>query len=149
MQFDRRQIRQPDQRRQIVGQNVMDGAMVSLAPDRSSLHPVRPMLRRILLVEKFFVHAVGIALAGERASGQMRQHRRRNTHVVVDHLLLGKSRRRIQNLFQIRQLELLALNLNASNPLRDAPAGIVPQTALGAKYGLPLHCRWNERTPPV
>ena len=60
----RGQIRQPDQRSQIVGQNVMDGALVSIAPDGRRLHPVGPVLRRILLIEKFLVHAVGIALAG-------------------------------------------------------------------------------------
>ena len=112
VQFDRGQIRQPHQRGQIVSENVMHGAAVSLAPDRSGLHPVGPVLWRILLVEKFFVHAVGITLAGERAPGQMRHHRRRDADVVVDDLLLGESRRRVQHLFQIRQLELLALNLN-------------------------------------
>src|SRR5271165_3033704 len=86
--------------------------MIAFAPDGNGLHPVRPVLRGILLVKKFFIHAVGIALARERTPSQMRQNRRRNPDVVVDDLLLGKPSGGIQNLFQIRQLELLALNLN-------------------------------------
>src|ERR1700678_1300614 len=64
MQLNRRQIRQPNERGQIVSQNVVDGSAVSLAPDGSGLHPVGPVLRRVLLVEELLVHAVGVALAG-------------------------------------------------------------------------------------
>src|ERR1039458_8120575 len=113
----------------------MDRAAVSPAPDRSSLYPVRPVLGRVLLVEKFFVHTVGIPLARERTSGQMRHHRRRNADVIVDNLLLGESRGGIQDLFQIRQLEFLPLDLNGRIHCAHAPAGIVPQTTPNAKYG--------------
>ena len=112
MQFDRSQIRQPNQRSQIVGEDVVDGTAVSFAPDRRSLHPVGAVLGRIFLVEEFFVHAVRITLAGERASGQMRHHRRRNPHIVIDDLLLSESRRGIQNFFQIRQFKVSSLNFD-------------------------------------
>jgi len=95
------------QRRQVVGQNVMHRAMVSLAPDRSSLHPVGTMLGRILLVKKFFVNAIGITLARKRRPARCGASPAAILHVVVDDLLLGKSRRRIKNFLQVRQLELL------------------------------------------
>src|ERR1700674_2431022 len=137
MQLDRSEIRQPHQRRQIVGQNVLDGAAVSTAPDGSGLHPVRPVPRRVLLVEVFFVHSVGIALACERPPLQMRQYRRSDSDVVIDDLLLGESSGGIQDLFQIRQLELLALDLNGRIHRAGAPTGIVHQTYRNAKYWTP------------
>src|SRR5580700_10348328 len=137
MQLDRSQIRQPDQRSQIVSENVMDGAAVSPAPDGRGLYPVGAVLGGVLLVEEFLVHAVRIALARERTSGQMRHHRRRDANVVVDDLLLVKSRGRIQHFFQIRQLELLPLNLDGRIHCACAPAGIVPETASNTKY-IPL-----------
>jgi hypothetical protein len=64
----------------------------------------------------------------------MWQNRGRDTDVVIDNLLLGKSCSGVQDFFQIRQLELLALNLNARIHGACAPAGIVPQTSAIAKY---------------
>src|SRR5579864_8684583 len=43
----------------------------------------------------------------------MRNNRRRDASVVVDHLLLGKSRGGIEHLLQVRQLQMLALNLDS------------------------------------
>ena len=53
---------------QIVGQNVVDVAVVAFAPDGRGLDPVRPMLGGILFKEEFAVDSVGIALQGQRPS---------------------------------------------------------------------------------
>jgi hypothetical protein len=93
------------------------------------------VLRGVLFVEKFFVHAIGIALARQRTSLQVRQHCWRNPNVVVDDLLLGKFRGWIKNFVQIRQLELLALNLDSRIHRAYSPAGIVHEITNNAKYG--------------
>ena len=64
MQFDGGQVRHPDHRRKIIGQNVIDVPVVGSAPDRSGLDPVRPVLGGILFKEEFSVDSVGIALEG-------------------------------------------------------------------------------------
>src|SRR5258708_3552606 len=112
----------------------MHRAAVALTPDGRSLHPIGTMLRRILFVEEFCVHAVGITLAGERASGQMRHHRRRDANVVVDDLLLGESRGGIQNLFQIRQLELFPLNLDGGIHSAFTPAALCLKSKPDTEY---------------
>ena len=66
MQLQRRQIRQPDQRRQIVRQDVVNRSPVAFAPDRGSLHPIRLVHGRVLFEEWLAVHAIGIALASQR-----------------------------------------------------------------------------------
>jgi hypothetical protein len=60
----------------------------------------------ILLVEKLTVHAIWIALHCEGTVLQVRQKRRGNADVVVDHLRLGETRLRIKHLVQIRYLKL-------------------------------------------
>ena len=98
--------------RQIVGQNVIDVALVALAPDGRGLYPVRPVRGGILLKKVLAVHPVGIALQGQRPSRQMRNQDGRDAGVVVDDLSLGEAGRGIQDFVQIRQLQLPALNFN-------------------------------------
>ncbi len=112
VQLDRRQVRHPDNRRQIVGQNVIDGAAVAFAPDGRGLDPVRPMGGGVLFKKELAVYPVGISLQGERPPGQMRHQDRRNASVVVDDLSLGEAGRGIENFIQVGELQLPALNFD-------------------------------------
>ena len=58
------------------------------------------------------VHAVRIALHGERTISQVRQKYRGDAHEIVDDLPLGKSGFRIQHLVQVRKAELLSLDID-------------------------------------
>ena len=104
MQFQRSQIRHTDQRGQVLRQNEVDIALIPMAPDGRSFHPIRPVHGRILLEEEFGVYSLWITLHGEWASCQMRQQRWRNPHVIIDHLALGESCRWIQYFVQIGEL---------------------------------------------
>ena len=66
MQFDRAQVRHPDQSRQVVTKNVINIALVALAPDGNCLHPIRAMFGGVLFKKRRFVHAIGITLQRER-----------------------------------------------------------------------------------
>ncbi len=112
MQFDGGQIRHPHHGREIVGQNVVHIAVVAFTPDGSGLHPIRAVLGGVLFKEELAVHAIGIAFQRQRASCKMGDEDGRDAGVVVNHLSLGKSGRGIQDLIQIRQLQLPALNFN-------------------------------------
>src|SRR5271167_1789082 len=98
MKFDASEIRDPDERGQIVRQDVIYVALVAFAPDRRRLYPVRTMFSRVLFEEVFFVHAFGIAFQSERTSRKMRQQGRRDAGVVIDHLSLGEPGGRVKNL---------------------------------------------------
>ena len=113
MQFQRRKIRQPYQRRPDRPPE-RNGSVRRLRPLQIGrrLHPVGLVHGRVLLEKRFAVHAVGITLAGQRPPRQMRNNRRRDPDVVVDHLFLGESGGGIQHLLQVRQLEMLALNFD-------------------------------------
>ena len=112
MQLDRRQVRHPDQRRQIVSQNVIHVAAVAFAPDGRGLDPVRPMFGGVFFKKELTVYTVGIALQGERPSGRCGTSDRRNARVVVDDLSLGEAGRGIENFIQVGQLQLPALNFD-------------------------------------
>src|SRR5213080_1780405 len=65
VQFNRRQVCHPDQRSQIVRENVVDVSLIALTPNRRSLDPVRAMLGGILLKKWRLVHAIWITLQRE------------------------------------------------------------------------------------
>src|SRR6267142_5218468 len=112
MQLQRRQICNPDQRGQIVGENVIHGALVALAPDGCGLHPIGTMLGRALLKKILVIHAFGIALHGQRTSGEMWQQDRCDADVVVDYLALGEAGGGIEDFVEVRELELAAFNFD-------------------------------------
>ena len=70
VQLDVGEVREPDQRGQIVGKAVIDALAAILAPDGRGLHPVRAVRRAALLVEELAVHAVGIALQRQRPAAR-------------------------------------------------------------------------------
>src|SRR3954451_19474988 len=61
------------------------------------------MARALLLVEVGAADAVGIALEGQGAPPQVREQRRRDPRVVVDHLALGEPRLGIEDLVEVRE----------------------------------------------
>ncbi len=67
---------------------------------------------RVLFEEIFLVNSLGIALHGERPSRQMRQQRGRNAGVEIHHLTFGETGGRIEDFFEIRELELAALHFD-------------------------------------
>src|SRR5262249_40583210 len=66
VQFDGGEIRNPDEGWKIVAKNVINVALIAVAPDGHGLHPVGSVLGGILFEERQFVDTVGIALEGER-----------------------------------------------------------------------------------
>ncbi len=112
MQFQRRQVCDPDERGQVVGQNEIDGAVIAVAPDGSRLHPLRAMHRRVFFKEILMVHTFGIPLHGQRMSREMRHQYRRNADVIVDHLTLGEAGGGIENLVQVGKIELTAFDFD-------------------------------------
>src|ERR1022692_3682542 len=100
MQFNRREVRNPDQRGQIVGEDEIDGATVAIAPDGSGLYPIGPMHGRILFEEIFLIVAYtsGIALHSEWPSGEVRHQRGRDADVEIHYLPFGKTGGGIENL---------------------------------------------------
>ena len=91
MQFDGGQVSDPDQRRQIVSENVIDIALVAFAPNGRGLYPIGAMLGSILFEERHLINAVWISFQCQRLSGKMRDHDRRNARVVIDHLAFGET----------------------------------------------------------
>ena len=107
-----------------------------LAPDRSGLHPVRLVHGRVLFKERFAVDAIGITLASQRPSRQMRKDRRRDPHVVVDDILLGESRGGIENLLQVRELQMLCPEFRRPSRSRDLRPPLCLKPAVAAKYSV-------------
>ncbi len=112
MQLDRREVCDPHQRGEIVGEKIVNGSFVTLAPHGRGLHPVRAMHGGVFFEEEFLLHAPGIALHGERPSGEMRHQIRRNADVVIDDLSLGEAGGGIEDLVKVRETELAALDFD-------------------------------------
>src|SRR5262249_42783236 len=79
--------------------------VVAVAPHLGRLQPRRPVLGTVLLVEHLAVNALGVPLERERPVAQVRQQRRRDTGVVVDHLALGEAGLRPVELVEVGEPE--------------------------------------------
>jgi hypothetical protein len=106
------EVRQPHDRRQVVGQAVVDLALVLARVHASRPDPVGPVAGALLLVEELTVDAVRIALERQVAAAQVRQQDGRDPRVVLDHLTLGETGRGIEDLVQVREREPAALDLD-------------------------------------
>src|SRR6267154_2222534 len=112
MQLQRCQVRNPHECGQVVGENVIDGALVAFAPDGRGLDPIGTMLGRVLLKKILVIHAFGISLHGQRTSGEMWEKDRCDADVVVDYLALGEAGGGIEDFVEVRELELAAFNFD-------------------------------------
>src|SRR5208282_1457527 len=112
MQFNRRQVRDPYQGGQIVGEYEIDGAVVALAPHGRGFYPVRPMHGRVLFEEIFMIHTFGVALHGERPTSEMWHKDGRNADVEIHDLPFGETGGGVENLVKICELELAALHFD-------------------------------------
>ena len=110
MQLDVGQVRRPDQGGQILHQAIMHIALISFAPNLRRFHPGGPVSRAVLLVKKFTVYAIWIALHGQRPVLQVRKQYRRDTNVIIDHLPFGEASFWIKNLVEIRDRKLFSIN---------------------------------------
>ncbi len=112
MQFNRRQIRNPHQRREIVSEKIVDSSFVTLAPHGRGLYPVRAMHGGVFFEEIFLVRAPGITFHGERPSGEMRHQHGCDADVIIHHLPLGERGGGIEDLVKIRETKLAALHFD-------------------------------------
>src|SRR5712691_3964131 len=112
VEFQRRDLGEPHQRRQVLAQAVIHVAVVPAAPHGRRLHPRRAVLRTVLLVEELGVDSVGIALEREWVVAGVGEDRRSDARVVIDHLPLGETSFGIQDLLEVGQLERAPLDLD-------------------------------------
>jgi len=80
---------------------------------------------RVLLEEIFVVHAFWIALHGQRTSGKMRHQHGRYADAIVDHLALSEAGAGIENLVEIRKLQLAAVHFDDGRSGHRAPFSLV------------------------
>ena len=93
VQFERREVRQPDRASAGPGRAGSRSACARWAASRSAPTAGRCAVR-LLLKERLALDAVGPALDGQRTIAQVADERRRDRRVVVDHVALGRSRPR-------------------------------------------------------
>ena len=73
--------------------------------DAGAIQPVRRGACQLLLEERRLVDAVGPSLTGGGPARDTREHHLGDADVVVEHLGLGGTRRRIQHLVRVGQLD--------------------------------------------
>ena len=110
MQLQVGEVGEPDQRGEVVTEDEVDVAVAGL--DRLRADPLGRVRRLLLLVEVLAVYAVGVALEGQRAAAQMREHRGRDARVVVHHLALGEAGLRVEDLVEVRQRQPPAVDVD-------------------------------------
>ena len=109
VQLDRGEVGQPHERRQVVGERVVD--RLAARGQRRRAHPVRAVRRRLLLEER-----LASTPSGQRVTVSARPCRCGSStgataRVVVDHLALGEARLRVEHLVEVRQLQLAPADL--------------------------------------
>src|SRR5437660_10060098 len=151
MQLDRRQIRNPYQRREIVSEKIVDSSFVTLAPHGRGFDPVRAVHRGVFFEEILLLHASGITLHGQRPSGEMRHQIGRDADVIIHHLPLGERGGGIEDLVKIRETKLaalyfddggsghgsLAMESRASPPGWTGETPVPPPSCIVVSYSVP------------
>ena len=112
MQLNRSQVRDPNQRRQVIAENVIHVTLIALAPDGYGLHPIRAMFGRILFEKRRLIDAIGVPLQREWLVFEMGNEDWRNPRVIIDDLAFGKSGGWIEHFIEVGQLELAPINFN-------------------------------------
>ena len=88
MDLQRRLLRDPGQGRRAVDDRVVGGP--GSVYQCASGEPVRRVLGQVLFEERWFLDAVGPALAGGRPAGDVRQHHLGDGRVVTEDVSLGR-----------------------------------------------------------
>ena len=83
MELKRARLREPEQRRQVVAQQIVVRLVLVIRKHRDRLGERRPLLAPVLLVEALAVDAVRHADHGERPVREMRQHERRHLREIA------------------------------------------------------------------
>ncbi len=114
VELDRRQLRHPDQRRPAVADAEVDLARMRAGFDARGLHPFRPVLGAALLEEGRVevIDPFGEAAQRDRATFEVGDDRRGDLGVVVDHLALGEAGLRVEDLVEVGELQLTAVDLD-------------------------------------
>ena len=121
VQFQAGQVGRPDERGQVVHDEVGHRGAAAARAVRGNLggaDPVRAVLGDVLLEEGLAVDALGVALEGQRAAGDVRQQDTRHPLVVVEHLGLGEPGLRVQDLGQVGQGQRPAVDVDGNFSLR-------------------------------
>src|SRR5207248_11070675 len=98
--------------RKIVAENVVHVALIALAPNGHGLYPIGAVFGRVLLKERRLIDAIGITLQRERLVLEVRHEHRRDARVIVDDLPFSESSGWIENLVEVRQLQLSPVNFD-------------------------------------
>ena len=94
-------VREPDQRAAVVAERVRDLALRRLGPDARRLHPVRRVLRHVLLHERLLA-----AMDPDHRERSVLEHRDdpvAHAVEIVDEIALGRVRAVEQRLIEVRQ----------------------------------------------
>ena len=102
MHFQRRLLGDP--RQAVDGVDDRIGRRAGSMGHAFAVQPVGRGAGELLLEEGRLVDAVGPALAGDGSARDVRDHRLGDVDVVVEHLGLGRTRRRVQHLVRVGQL---------------------------------------------
>src|SRR5712664_1855207 len=98
MKLQAGQISAPHHGGQIIDENVTDFLAAYPARHGRRLNPIGRETGRIFLVESLPADSIRKALEGDRAIFEMWKKPFRHPRVVVDHVRLGESSRRVENL---------------------------------------------------
>ena len=138
------------ERGRIFGQDVLD--LAALLGEARPVDPGREVVRRVLLHEARALDAVGIALERQRTAGQMGQHDGRDAPVVADQIALGQANLREQDLGGVRELDLVAVDLDHLLLASAHCSGLRPSrpTSLaGLSRRRPRNRGWRSRPSDV
>src|SRR5579875_928267 len=91
MEFDTGRIGAPDQRREIVNEDVLNVRATRAPRHRESLDPIGSKARDLLFIENLTVDSIWEPFESNGAVQEMRQKKLRNADVVIDDLPFGKS----------------------------------------------------------
>ena len=92
VELERARLRQPQQRRQVVAQQVLVLLVLVSGEHGDGLDEVGALLLPVLLEEALSADAVGHADHRQRPIGQVRQHERRDLREVAQQVALGQRR---------------------------------------------------------
>ena len=92
VEFQRARLGEPEERGQVVADQVLVPLVLAAGPDADRVHELRPRLLPVLLEEALAADAVGHADHRERPVGQVREDVRRHLGEVAQQVALGDRR---------------------------------------------------------